>query len=228
MGNLMNRRNALSVIALIILLYVPKPLLALEPAAVIEEVNGTGLEYQAMDFLYEGDKIDLNGQEIVLSYMTSCSVERISGAGEVFIGYERSVVRYGIKVRRKQIICSKTSFDLSARQGAESAAIVFRTTGSKAAKNVIYSRFPVFAVGEGAGEELVVEASDGSERFVFLLNGNRLDTAGDIKDKAGKPFEGLKSGGRYSVKAGERTAGFSVDGGPEAASERILNRLVGF
>src|ERR1700691_1294716 len=102
--------------------HAPAPLI---PTALVEDVKGTGVDGEFMDYVGAGQVIKLRpGDVLVLSYLKSCEHETITG-GTVTVGVEHSEVDGG-KVARTKVACDGGKVELSSRQATETAATAFR------------------------------------------------------------------------------------------------------
>ena len=88
----MNARSWLSLAGLLGAA-LPGPLAAApEPAAIVEEARGAGVEVQPLDYLTAGQVLHLGPQdEVILDYLNSCTREVIRG-GTVTVGATESAV----------------------------------------------------------------------------------------------------------------------------------------
>ena len=86
-----------------------------EPVAIVESISATAEGLAFMDYLEEGQIIDLKAGEIlILGYLYSCWEERIVG-GRVIVGREKSNVENG-RVQREQVECDGGAIRLSVGQ----------------------------------------------------------------------------------------------------------------
>ena len=97
------------------------------PVAVVEDVQGkvTGAEF--MDYVTPKAVIKIgDGGSIVLSYMTSCRREKISGIGTVIVGTEESAVHLA-DVKSEKTDCDSQQTHVTTRETSEVAATVLRS-----------------------------------------------------------------------------------------------------
>lgn len=81
-------------------------------AALVESLTGTSRGVESMDYVRSGQVIRLGPQQtIVLSYMSSCLRETITG-GTVMVGIDRSEVQSG-EVRRTSGQCEVRKIELT-------------------------------------------------------------------------------------------------------------------
>ena len=95
--------------------------------AVVEDVQGkvTGAEF--MDYVTPEAVIKIgDGGSIVLSYMTSCRREKISGIGTVIVGTQESVVHLA-EVKSEKTDCDSRQAHMTTRETSEVAATVLRS-----------------------------------------------------------------------------------------------------
>src|SRR5450631_3639231 len=100
------------------------------PVAVVEEVRGkvTGAEF--MDYVTPKTVIKLGATgSVVLSYMTSCRRETISGLGTVIVGTDESMVQFS-DVKSERMDCDSSRSHETTRETSEVAATVLRSLGS--------------------------------------------------------------------------------------------------
>jgi hypothetical protein len=93
--------------------------------AVVEEVTGSPAGIEFMDYLEAGKIIRLHPQEtMILSYLTSCVRERITG-GTVVVGSEHSKV-VGGTIERTRVDCDGGRMELTSKQANAFSGMVFR------------------------------------------------------------------------------------------------------
>jgi hypothetical protein len=99
------------------------------PAALVEDVTGTSAGVEALGYVQPGQVVRLGSHDsIVLSYLSSCTRERIQG-GTVIIGRDQSEVQSGI-VERNSVPCDTGRLQLTAEIASQSAGAVFRSLRS--------------------------------------------------------------------------------------------------
>ena len=99
------------------------------PAALVEDVTGTAAGVEPFGYVQPGQVVRLGSHDsIVLSYLSSCTRERIQG-GIVTIGRDRSEVQSGI-VERSSVPCDSGRLQLTAEIASQSAGAVFRSLRS--------------------------------------------------------------------------------------------------
>ena len=92
---------------------------------VVEQVTGSPTGAEFMDYLETGKIIHLHAQEtMVLSYLSSCVRERITG-GTVIVGTDQSEVVSGT-IERTQLDCNGGRMELTADQANAFSGRVFR------------------------------------------------------------------------------------------------------
>jgi hypothetical protein len=95
------------------------------PVALVDEVGGNPAALQVMDYLEAGQIIRLGAREtLVLSYLSSCTRERITG-GTVTIGSQQSEVLSG-KVERTKIPCHQAKASPTGELVIQASGYVFR------------------------------------------------------------------------------------------------------
>jgi len=95
------------------------------PVAVVEQVTGSPAGVEFMDYLEAGKIIRLHAQEtMVLSYLSSCVRERITG-GTVVVGSEYSKIVSGT-VERTRFDCDGGRMELTSEQANAFSGMVFR------------------------------------------------------------------------------------------------------
>jgi hypothetical protein len=96
------------------------------PVALVEDVTGTSAGVEPFGYVQPGQVIRLGSHDsIVLSYLSSCTRERIQG-GTVTIGRDQSGVQSGI-VERSSAPCDTGRLQLTAEIASQSAGAVFRS-----------------------------------------------------------------------------------------------------
>lgn len=216
------RRFAFLSIAVLSLL--PGTSLAQQPAAIVEEIEATGVTLSQFDYVIPGRVIDLGAEgTLTLGYLASCERERIQG-GRVTVGQDQSTV-VGGSVKRLKIACDGGALQLTSAQSQQSLTVVFRDFDPNKNKNlpkpemVLYGTSPVVSIG-AAGTALHIRRIDRNEQPVDIV----MDRA--TADLAPLGIS-LTPGGLYQAKAAGRGITFKIDpaageGGP------ILGRLLRF
>ena len=96
------------------------------PAALVEDVIGASAGVEPFGYVQPGQVIHLGAHDsLVLSYLNSCTRERIQG-GIVTIGRDQSEVQSGI-VERNSVPCDTGRMQLTAEIASQSAGAVFRS-----------------------------------------------------------------------------------------------------
>lgn len=200
------------------------------PVAVVEEVTGKASGLEFMDYVEAGRVIKLGAKDtIVLGYLKSCLRETIKG-GTVVVGPEQSKVHLGT-IESVKVPCDATA-QLGERQGAESAATVFRgmgpnqTPGGEPPRTlVIYGRSPVFEVKEP--DTLTIERLDkAGEKQAVTLRATSLQR-GRFYDMA-KADKTLAAGGSYVATLGSRKVAFRISPDARTGATPVVGRLVRF
>jgi hypothetical protein len=200
--------------------------------ALVENLTGSPAGVEFMDYLETGKTIELGSRDtIVLSYMSSCVRETITG-GIVTVGTDQSEVRAG-KVARTKVACDAGKMLMASNQAAQFGGRIFRsappTAFSPASVSkpqfTLYGRSPVVELK--AGGTLVIERIDqASERYAVDVNGQHL-VQGRFYDFA-KHGRNLAAGGVYKASWGGREIVFKIDSHAKSGNTPILGRLLRF
>ena len=95
------------------------------PRAIVEEINAPGINLEFMDYVHEGQVIDLKVKQLVsLSYLSSCTQETIVG-GRVVVGIRQSIVTGG-SIDRRNTTCPSAKLSVTKSQGKAAGVIAFR------------------------------------------------------------------------------------------------------
>ena len=196
------------------------------PVAVVEEVHGkvTGAEF--MDYVTPKTVIKLGPTgSIVLSYMTSCRRETITGIGAVIVGTDESMVQFA-DVKRERVDCDSSRSHETTRETSEVAATVLRTLGSSASaikpQLTLYGASPLVEA-RGRGTLLIERVDLTGERQQIDLNGNQLK--GKFFDFAGANRT-LTPGGTYRATFGTSKVVFRIDPSAKPGRTPIIGRLL--
>jgi hypothetical protein len=181
-----------------------------------------------MDYVETGKIIQLGPRDtIVLSYMSSCVRETITG-GLVTIGTDQSELQGG-KIARAKVPCDAGKLVLEGDKPGQFAGKAFR--GGPAAVSdsnpqlTLYGRSPMLEL-KTPGTLLIERIDQASERQVVdvgkeqLVHGKFYDFA-----KWGKP---LTAGGIYRVTLGAQEIVFKVDPHAKRGTTPIVGRLLRF
>ena len=190
--------------------------------AVVEDVQGkvTGAEF--MDYVAPGAVIEIgDGGSIVLSYMTSCRREKISGIGTVIVGTQASVVHLA-EVKSEKTDCDSRQAYMTPRETSEVAATVLRSIALPKPQLTLYGASPlVEAKGGGA---LVLQRLDvAGEREQVDLDGTQLK--GKFFDFASAD-RALAPGGLYAATFKSSKVIFQVDPQAKPGATPIVGRLL--
>lgn len=200
-----------------------------EPVAVVEDVSGTAVGVELMDYVTAGQVIHLRaGDKLVLGYMGSCWQETITG-GTVTVGRDQSTVKDG-KVARAKVACDGGKMQLSAAQASKSGAVVFR--GAPARKSavpqpqlVLYGLSPVVDI-KGGGHISIERLDQPGERIEIDVAAHQL-FRGAFYDFA-KSGQALVAGGVYRARVGAQEIVFKVDPYARPGQAPIIGRLLRF
>ncbi len=194
-----------------------------EPVAIVERISAAGSDLSFMDYLSEGQVIELRaGESLTLGYLSSCWVEEIRG-GRVLIGRLRSEVKHG-SVTRKQVDCAGGGIRLSDDQGVTSGVVVFRkppgtTSTMPKAQITLHGTSPMISLVTGKAGTVVIERLDKSEeRHALVAKDSHLDLA--------EIGISLAPGGLYRAVAGKSQVVFRIDPFAEPGATPIIGRLL--
>ena len=209
-------------LALAILLFAA-PCSAQTPVALVEDVRGTSVGLEFMDYVASGKVIRLRPNDmLVLSYMNSCWSERIVG-GTVTVGLEQSEVQGG-KVTRTKVPCNAAQFDVNSKQSIQSAGTVFRGA-SEVPSLTLYGLSPV------------VEAAGGTALLIVRLDRTNEYHVATLPKKKGNPRtvldlamvnKVLTPGGTYRASIGPRQIEFKVSPNAKPGRKSVIGRLLRF
>ncbi len=215
---------ALPVFATLASAHAPAPLL---PIAIVEDVKSATAGVEFMDYVGSGQIIKLApGDVLVLSYLTSCEHETITG-GTVTVGLARSDVRDG-KVARTKVACDGGKIELSSAQANASAASAFRVQSADS-ELTLFARTPVVGLPKDLGpadRTLTLRRTDrpGERRELRL---DDAAAAAGFVDLA-KQHVSLTRGAAYEAAIGGRTLAFRVDAKAKTGAAPVVSRLLRF
>ncbi|MDI4232315.1 hypothetical protein OZ411_05730 [Bradyrhizobium sp. Arg237L] len=209
------------------LLALASPAAAESPVAVVEDVQGkvTGAEF--MDYVAPKTVIKIGeSSSIVLSYMTSCRRETISGIGTVIVGTEESVVHLA-DVKAEKTDCDSNQTHATTQATSAVAATVLRSVdASKAAlpqpQLTLYGASP-FVEASGRGTLIVRRLDIPGERQQVDLGGTQLK--GRFFDFA-RESGVLVPGGLYVATFKSSQIVFRVDPQAKPGPTPIVGRLL--
>ncbi len=204
--------------------HAPAPLI---PTALVEDVKGTGVDVEFMDYVGAGQVIKLRPSDVlVLSYLKSCEHETITG-GTVTVGTDHSELDGG-KVVRTKVACDGGKVELASKQATETAATAFRLQ-SASHEPTLYARSAMIEIprlNPGESHELVIERIDRpGERLEIKIN-ERLANGG-FYDMA-KTGRRLTPGATYRASIGDRKITFKVDASAKSGQASVVSRLLRF
>jgi hypothetical protein len=200
--------------------------LAAQPVALVEDVTGNGVPVGLMDYLNEGQTIQLPaGAVLTVGYFKSCARETITGAKMVKIGADKSAVEGG-NVQREKVQCDGGKMLLSADQASHSGVVAFRggvISGQTLPepKFTLFGASPVFEVRKD--EPLTIHRLDRTANEIEL--GANDQVRGRYYDLA-KAGVHLEPGGLYEATTGDRSIVFKVDAKARPGSGALIARLV--
>src|SRR5450631_612639 len=196
------------------------------PVAVVEEVRGKVSGAEFMDYVTPKTVIKLGPTgSVVLSYMTSCRRETISGIGTVIVGTDESMVQFS-DVKSERMDCDSSRSHETTRETSEVAATVLRSLGSNAStikpQLTLYGASPIVEA-RGRGTLLIERLDSTGERQQIDLNGNQLK--GRFFDFAGANRT-LTPGGTYLATFGTSKVVFRIDPLAKPGQTPIIGRLL--
>ena len=192
------------------------------PAAVIEDVTGSPVGLQVMDYVEAGQIIRLGSNDsIVLSYLKSCWRETITG-GTVTVGTEQSEVVNG-KVERSQVACQASKAQLDSALANVSGAMIFRGEPRLSPQFTLYGLSPIIEVNSSG--TLVIERIDqpGERREISFSRGQLAHNTFLDLAKTGVV---LAPGGIYRVTVDAQAVVFKIDREAQSGQTPIVGRLL--
>lgn len=203
--------------------HAPAPLL---PIAIVEDVKSATADVEFMDYVGSGQVIRLApGDVLVLSYLTSCEHETITG-GTVTVGLARSDVRDGQVVRAK-VPCDGGKIQLSSAQANASAASAFRVQSAET-QLTLFARTPVVQLPNDlapSDRTLTLRRTDRpGERRELRLDGAAATGFYDLA----RQHVSLTRGATYEAGIGGRTLTFRVDAKAKSGAAPVVSRLLRF
>ncbi len=194
-----------------------------KPAAIIEDIQAEGVDFELLDLVYEGDIIALGyGGTLKLAYLRSCIVEEIKG-GTVTVGRTQSELASPNPPTRQTVNCDGGGIVPTEGRDVDAAGITFRgepDLGGGEPLVKVRSTMPVFAFIEPAKELIIKRVDPGEEKeYRFAVHGARLDLA-DQRVR-------LVAGGHYRATSGERSVLFFISRDATETSSNVISRLVG-
>ena len=203
------------------------PARAASPVAIVEDVKGKVAGVEFMDYVLPGRTIDLGANgSIVLSYLTSCWRETITG-GKVTVGAHESRVESGA-IERTKVDCDADSAQISDREASQSAATAFRgiREDKQPAKPMVFTIYGLSPLIEsGARGKLVIERTDvpGERHEVTLPAKSMVKSRFYDFALAGKS---LTAGGTYTAVLGSSRTVFKVGQKAKPGATPIVGRLL--
>jgi hypothetical protein len=196
--------------------------------ALVENVMGTPAGVQLMDYVETGKTIQLSSRDgIVLSYMSSCVRETITG-GTVTVGTEQSDVEGG-RVSRSKVACDGGNLVLRGDKSSQFAGRVLRgavaSLSSADSKLVLYGRSPLLEL-KAPGTLLIERLDQNGERDLVDVTSEQL-LSRRFYDFA-KWGRHLAAGGLYRISLDGQEVVFRVDPSAQAGNTPILGRLLRF
>jgi hypothetical protein len=201
----------------------PAPLV---PIALVEDVKSATAGVEFMDYVGAGQVIKLGpGDKLVLSYLTSCQHETITG-GTVTVGFRESNVQGG-EVVRATVPCDAGNIQLSAAEADKSAATAFRVQAAEI-HPTIFARNPMVQLPKDLPRDartLVFTRTDQTgERPHTIVVDEQYVTAGfyDMSDIN----LNLTPGAVYEVTIGAHKLTFAIAPDAKDGRQPVATRLL--
>jgi hypothetical protein len=196
--------------------------------ALVEDITGHPAGVELMDYVQSGKTIELGSRDtIVLSYMSSCVRESITG-GTVTVGTARSEVQGG-KVARSTVPCDAGKMVLASDQSVQFGGRVFRSaplstaTAQPSPDITLYGRSPIVELTSPA-TVLIERLDQPSERYVVEPGAKQL-ARGKFYDFA-KQGKNLAPGATYRVSWGSHEMIFKIDPRAKSGNTPLVGRLL--
>ncbi|WP_027583231.1 hypothetical protein [Bradyrhizobium sp. Ai1a-2] len=209
------------------LLALASPAAAESPVAVVEEVQGKVSGAEFMDYVAPKTVIKIGEDgSIVISYMTSCRRETISGIGTVIVGTEESVVHLA-NLKSEKTDCDSNQTHATTQATSAVAATVLRSvdankTSLPQPQLTLYGASP-FVEAKGRGTLVVRRLDIPGERQQVDLGGTQLK--GRFFDFA-RENGALVPGGLYAATFKSSQIVFRVDPQAKPGATPIVGRLL--
>jgi hypothetical protein len=202
-----------------------------QQVALVEDISGNSTGAEFMDYLETGRVIRLGPHDsIVLSYMSSCMRETITG-GTVTVGTDQSEVQSG-KVERIKVACDAGKMLLSGEQTRPAAGSVLRSAPRvellppvSDAQLVLYGLSPILEL-TAPGRLLIERVDRVGESYVLDVANEHL-LRGTFYDFA-QWNKALVAGGVYRVTFGAQKIVFKIDSNAKPGRAPIMSRLLRF
>ena len=189
---------------------------AATPVAIIEDIQSDGSKLSFMDYVNEGQVIELgNKGSVTLGYMDSCKREMIT-SGTVTIGKQQSSVNKG-QLMREEVECSGGQAKLSGQQAGTSGALAFRSAPTTKADITIYGTAPVFRVHTANASITIESIGKSNEKHIIDVKGHHVDLVN--KDISLSP-------GLYKAMTGDKSTIFKIHHRAEPGKGPIISRLI--
>jgi hypothetical protein len=190
--------------------------------ALVEDVTGKPAGVEFMDYVEAGKVIRLGRHgTLVLSYMTSCVRETITG-GTVKVGTEQSEVESGT-VSRVTVPCDTGKLDNDQATQFGGQIVRGMAPTSNAATRMLYGRSPIVEV-KAPGTLQIARIDDGRENYHVAITTNHL-LHGRFYDFA-RWGKSLAAGGVYSMSMDGEEIVFRIDPHAKPGNTPVLGRLV--
>jgi hypothetical protein len=193
------------------------------PAAIIEDIKASGVNYEILEVLAQGTKIALGETGTLrLAYLRSCVVEDVQG-GTVVVGELESEIEGGVILAREKVNCDGGGIVPTERQGQDVAGVVFRAPDVDYDKPVVmvYATSPILAFATPATQVRIERIDpDQSDSYEFAINGRHLDL--------GERHVALVPGGLYRATTENGKVLFRISRRATDASTSAISRLVRF
>jgi hypothetical protein len=200
----------------------PAPLV---PIALVEDVKGATADLEFMDYVGTGQVIKLGPHDtLVLSYLTSCQHETITGA-TVTVGLRQSDVQGG-EVKRATVPCDGGNMQLSSAEARRSAVGAVRGQSADI-RATIFARSPVVELPKDLARQdriVVITRTDRKHERQTLVLDDTYAAAGYV-DLALLNVS-LTPGAVYEMSLGAHKLTFAVAADAKQGREPVVTRLL--
>jgi hypothetical protein len=195
--------------------------------ALVENITGNPTGVALMDYLEAGQTISLGARDgIVLSYMSSCIRETITG-GIVTVGTEQSETQGG-KIARTKVSCDAGKMVLTSVQASQFGGRIFRSAppvngSSREPQLTLYGRSPIVEM-KAPGRLLVERIDQASDSYMVEVGAEQL-LHGRFYDFA-KWGRSLPAGGVFRISGEGQEIIFRIDPHAKPGNTPIMGRLL--
>lgn len=195
--------------------------------ALVESISGNPAGVGLMDYLETGQTISLGARDgIVLSYMSSCIRETITG-GIVTVGTEQSEMQGG-KIARTKVSCDAGKMVLTSVQASQFGGRIFRSAppangSARDPQLTLYGRSPIVEM-KAPGRLLVERIDQASDNYMVEVGAEQL-LHGRFYDFA-KWGRSLPAGGVFRISGEGQEIIFRIDPQAKPGNTPIMGRLL--